>query len=152
MCSDIDITNQTRQGFEIEARTTPLFNFSLTGGYTYLYAKNSDTGERLQTNSGQTVPPHVVKLALNYDKADLGLRGTLTGNYVWWNMRRRLSRRRRRHDLGPAPELEDEAGFRPVAGAVLLGAQPVQRRCRQPTQRFYTNATRWFEGGVRVNF
>ena len=81
----VSITNQSRQGFEIEARTTPVFNFTLSSGYTYLYAKNSDTGERLQTNSDQTVPPHTIKLALNYDNSDYGLRGALTSNYVWWN-------------------------------------------------------------------
>ena len=79
------LTNQERQGFEVESRTSPLYGLFLTSGYTYLYARNSDTGERLQTNSDHSVPPHNVKLALNYDNILLGFRGALTGNYVWWN-------------------------------------------------------------------
>jgi len=78
----VTTSNQQRQGVELEARTTPLFGLSLAGGYTYLDAWDSDTGQRLHTNYGQTVPPHTVKLALNYNNRDLGLRGTLTGNYV----------------------------------------------------------------------
>lgn len=148
---DIAITNQSRQGFEIEARTTPFFNLSLTGGYTYLYAKNSDTGERLQTNSQQSVPPHVVKLALNYDKTDLGLRGTLTGNYAWWNMADGYPAANAgmvwdlhlNWKMKPDSELSPELFF---SGHNLFNAE------QTTDSTVYKNASRWFEGGVRVNF
>ena len=148
---DIAITNQDRQGFEIEARTTPFFNLSLTGGYTYLYAKNNDTGERLQTNTQQSVPPHTVKLALNYDKSDLGLRGTLTGNYVWWNAADDTTAANAgmiwnlhlNWKVKPKSELSPELFF---SGHNLFnGVQTTDTT-------LYKNAGRWFEGGVRVNF
>ncbi len=148
---DITITNEDRQGFEFEARTTPLFNLSLTSGYTYLYAKNSDTGERLQSNSGQSVPPHTVKLALNYDKADFGLRGTLTGNYVWWNAADdtpaanagMIWNLHLNWKMKPKSELSPELFF---SGHNLFnGVQTTDTT-------LYKNAGRWFEGGVRVNF
>ncbi|GAC1465264.1 MAG: TonB-dependent receptor [Desulfuromonadaceae bacterium] len=148
---EIMITNQNRQGFEIEARTTPFFDLSLASGYTYLYAKNSDTGERLQTNSEQTVPPHTVKLALNYNKSDLGLRGALTGNYVWWNSPDAYPSRsggmiwdlHLNWKLHPNSELSPELFF---SGHNLFnGVQTTDTT-------LYTNAPRWFEGGVRVSF
>jgi vitamin B12 transporter len=145
------ITNRKRQGFELEARTMPVFNFSLTGGYTYLYAKNSDTGERLQTNSNQTVPPHIVKLALNYNKAELGLRGTLTGNYVWWN--------------SPADGLAQSSGMiwdlhlnwklKPISGLspeLFFSGHNLFNGIQTTDTTLYTNPTRWFDGGLRVNF
>jgi len=148
---EMAITNQRRQGFEVEARTIPVFDVSLTGGYTYLYAKNTDTGERLQTDNNQTVPPHVVKLALNYDKSDLGLRGTLTGNYVIWNSADGYPSASTgmiwdlhlNWKLRPKSELSPELYF---SGHNLLnGAQTTD-------PMVYKNAGRWFDGGMRVSF
>ncbi len=147
----ITTTNQDRQGFEIEARTTPVYNFSLAAGYTYLYVNNSDTGERLQTNSDQSVPPHLVKLALNYDHADLGLHGVLTGNYVWWNSPADYPSRSSgmiwdlhlNWKLKPVYTLSPELFF---SGHNLFnGAQSVD-------EELYPNAKRWFDGGIRVRF
>lgn len=145
------ITNQDRQGFEIEARTTPILNFSLTGGYTYLYAKNSDTGEQLQTNSDQTVPPHVVKLSLNYDKPELGLSGALTGNYVWWN--------------SPADYQSQSSGMiwdlhlnwkvktdSELSPELFFSGHNLFNGVQTTDSVIYKNASRWFEGGVRVRF
>ena len=149
--SEIAITNQKRQGFEIEARTIPFFNISLASGYTYLYAKNTDTGERLQTNSQQTVPPHTIKLALNYDKSDMGLRGALTGNYVIWNSPADYPSKSAgmiwdlhlNWKLRPKSELSPELFF---SGHNLLnGVQTTDTT-------LYNNTPRWFEGGVRVSF
>lgn len=147
----VTITNQDRQGFEVEARTTPLYNLSLAAGYTYLYAKDSDTGERLQTDSQQTVPPHTVKLALNYDKTDLGLRGTLTGNYVWWNAGPTSMAANRgmvwdlhlNWKLSPKSELSPELFF---SGHNLFN------NLQTTDTELYSNPNRWFEGGMRVNF
>lgn len=146
----ITITNQVRQGFEIEARSAPLFGFSLSSAYTYLHADNSDTGEELKTNSEQTVPPHLVKLALKYDSLPLGVRGTLTGNYVFWNASGTPAA-----DHGmiwdlhldwkvkPASELSPELFF--SARNLFNGNQTVDTR-------LYSTYQRWFEGGVRLFF
>lgn len=144
-------TNQNRQGFEIEARTVPVHGFSLNSGYTYMHVKDVDTGKRLQTNSDQTVPPHLVKLAVNYDHADLGLRGTLTGNYVWWNSPDNYkSKSGMIWDLHlnwkvfPTRELYSPELF--FSGRNLFNSvQTVDKE-------IYKNAGRWFEGGMRVRF
>jgi len=145
------VTNQNRQGFEIEARTVPFFNFSLASGYTYLYAKNVDTGERLQTGGDQTVPPNLVKLALNYANSDLGLNGVLTGNYVWWHAAATYPSRSTgiiwdlhlNWKLLPKSELSPELFF--TGHNLFNGVQTTYTP-------LYTNAPRWFEGGVRVRF
>lgn len=145
------VTNQNRQGFEIEARTTPFLNLSLAGGYTYLYAKNSDTGERLQTNSDQTVPPHAVKLALNYNHADIGLRGALTGNYVWWNSPADYPSRSAGMiwDLHLNWKLKTDSRLSPE---LFFSGHNLFNGVQTTDKELYTNAKRWFDGGLRVSF
>jgi len=144
-------SNQSRQGIEVEARTTPVNNVSLVSSYTYLYAKNSDTGERLQTDRTQSVPSHLVKLGMNYNQSDLGLHGTLTGNYVVWNspVGYQSASNGMLWDLylnwkvRPKSELSPElffSGHNLFNGVQTTGTE------------LYTNPKRWFEGGVRVNF
>jgi vitamin B12 transporter len=148
---EVTITNQNRHGFEVEARTIPFFGASLASGYTYLYAKNSDTGERLQTNSEQTVPPHTVKLALNYDHTDLGLRGALTGNYVWWN--------------SPADTPSQSSGMiwdlhltwkvapkSELSPELFFSSHNLFNSVQTTYTPLFTNAPRWFDGGIRVKF
>ncbi len=147
----ISTTSQDRQGFEIEARTTPFYNLSLASGYTYLHVKSSDTGEQIQTNDSQAVPPHLVKLALNYDHADLGLRGALTGNYVWWNSPADFYSKSSgmiwdlhlTWKVKPKSELSPELFF---SGHNLFNGE------QSTDNQLSPNAQRWFEGGVRVNF
>jgi vitamin B12 transporter len=147
----VTITNQIRQGFELEAHTTPLYGFSIASGYTYLFAKNSDTGERLQTDSTQTVPPHLVKLALNYDNTDLGLRGTLTGNYVWWNAPAGSNAR----DGGMIWNLHLNWKLHPVYSVtpeLFFSGHNLFNGVQTTDTELFTNTSRWFEGGIRVNF
>ena len=144
-------TNQDRQGFEIEARTTPLFDFSLTGGYTYLHAKDSDTGAQLQTGIGQAIPPHLVKLALNYNKTDLGLRGALTGNYVWWNAVADSSAR----DCGMIWDLHLNWKLLPkseLSPELFFSGHNLFNGVQTTGTELYTNPSRWYDGGLRVRF
>jgi vitamin B12 transporter len=144
-------SDQNREGFEIEARTTPLYGVSLTSGYTYLYATNSDTGERLQTDSSQSVPPHTVKLALNYDNTDHGLRGALTGNYVWWNSPAGYPSQ----SSGMIWDLHLNWKLKPVSGLepeLFFSGHNLFNNIQTTDTTLYTNARRWFDGGLRVNF
>lgn len=147
----VTTTNQNRQGVEIEVRTTPFYNLSLTSGYTYLHAKNSDTGELLQTNSDQTVPPHLVKLALNYDHADLGLRGVLTGNYAWWNSPADYQSQSRGMiwDLHLTWKLKPKSERSPE---LFFSGRNLFNGIQTTDAELYRNATRWFDGGIRVKF
>jgi vitamin B12 transporter len=147
----ITTSNQQRQGVELEARTAPLFGVSLTGGYTYLDARDSDTGQRLHTNSSQSVPPHTVKVALNYDNRELGLRGTVTGNYVWWNRDESSAA----SDTGMIWDahlnwrIKSWYGLTPE---LFFSARNLFNGIQTTDTELYRNAGRWFEGGMRVKF
>lgn len=71
--------DQTNRGAEIEARTIPVLNTSLSAGIVYCDAKNDTTGDR-----AQYIPRTTAKFAAHYDSVRTGLKGTLTGAYVNW--------------------------------------------------------------------
>lgn len=145
------VTNQRRQGFELEARTTPLCGLSLVSGYTYLHADNSDSGVRLQTDSNQTVPPHLFKLAVNYDHSDLGLRGALTGNFVKWNAASDTPA----SSAGMIWDLHLNWKPSPLSALSpeLFGsAHNLFNGVQTTNTDLYSNARRWYEGGVRLKF
>lgn len=147
----VTTTNQDRQGVELEARTTSLFGFSLTSGYTYLDAWDSDTGQRLHTNSNQAIPPHTIKLGLNYDQRDLGLRGSLTGNYVWWNKDDTTTA----CDTGMIWDLHlnwQLKSFYKLTPELFFSAHNLFNGTQTTNNELYPNAKRWFEGGMRVSF
>ncbi|WP_160295190.1 TonB-dependent siderophore receptor [Geobacter sp. OR-1] len=147
---DIVLQNQNRQGIELEARTVPLYGFSLSTGYTFSSVKDVDTGERVKSSSQWAVPPHVLKLGLNYDNSDLGLRGSLTGNHVNWNATSgtmyaaaMIWDLHLNWKLCPAKELSPELFF--SARNLFDGVQTTDTE-------LYKNTPRWFEGGVRFKF
>jgi len=135
-----------RQGGELELRTTPLYGFSLGGGYTYTELTDRYTGEEMRN-----YPKNQAKIALNYSRPDLGLKGILTGNYVWWNgadgwyghytpVIWDISLTQK---LLPKSDLSPELFF---SGHNLFNG----------TQHYldtvYNNTRRWIEGGVRFRF
>jgi vitamin B12 transporter len=146
----VTITNQNRQGVEIEARTTPFYGFSLASGYTYLAVENSDTGEQLKSDGNQTVPPHLVKVALNYDHADLGLRAALTGNYVWWNSPADYpSKSGMIWDLHLNWTIKTDSMLTPE---LFFSGHNLFNSVQTTDTILGKNAPRWFEGGMRVRF
>jgi vitamin B12 transporter len=143
--------DQVKQGFEVEARSVPVYGFTLAGGYTYLDARDSETRERLQSGPAGGFPPHSGKISLTYDNARLGLSGILTGNYVWWHAAVDANARDKAiiWDLSltqkilPARELSPELFF--SAHNLFNGAQTLDNT-------LFRNAPRWLEGGVRFKF
>ncbi len=73
------VTRTLREGFEIEARTVPLYNSWLTAGYVFTDARNLETGEKLDGVARQTWD-----LGLHYDDRQR-FRGSLIGYYRDWN-------------------------------------------------------------------
>jgi len=155
--SDFDLNSpgvthreQIKQGFELEARTTAFHGFSLAGGYTYIDARDRESGDRLDG-----VPANLLKASLQYDEKSLGFKGILTANYVDWNaptdgnaprysatiMDLFLTQRLGSHNF-LAPEI-----FFSIHN-LLDGSQ------YQTDKAFsvYKNTPRWLEGGVRFSF
>ncbi len=74
------LKKQLKQGVEVEGKTVPLFNASLSAGYTFIDAKDRDSGATLKN-----VPSQIVKLGLHYDDPQHSFRGALLGRYFWMN-------------------------------------------------------------------
>lgn len=70
--------NLTREGFEIEAKTAPLFNVTFGLGYTYTHIFNSDSDAELRG-----MPRHHLLLSGNYRVNGTDL--MMVGHYVNWN-------------------------------------------------------------------
>jgi len=70
---------QLKQGYELETRTLPVLNTSLSVGYTFINARDGDSGAILTG-----VPRHTVDVGLKYQDHD-NLRALLTGRYIDWN-------------------------------------------------------------------
>ncbi len=147
----VTTTSQNRHGFELETRSTPAYGLWLSSGYTFLYAKDTDTGARLQTGSQYNVPPHTVKLALNYDLPGQGVRATLAGNYIWWNAAPGTLAR----DTGMIWDLHLNWKLRDAFGVtpeLFFTGHNLFNGVQTTDTELYSNASRWFEGGVRFAF
>jgi len=140
------IAKGKRQGFELEARTAPLYGFFLSGGYTHTDDRDRDTNERYNN-----YPANLAKLALHYSDKGLGFKGILTSNYAWM----RLGEGWDGHSsaiitdisltqkLLPSHELSPEIFF---SGHNLFNGSQYQLKT------FDENTRRWIEGGMRFRF
>ncbi len=137
---------QIRQGVEIEARTIPLYDFSISAGYTLTDLRDKKTRIR-----AEGIPGDLLKLAITYQNSSWGLQSILSGNYVWWNAadpaypakdRNFLWNFRITQKLLPADELSPELFL--TVNNLFNNAQYAMYQ--------YPNAGRWLEGGMRFSF
>lgn len=70
---------QRRQGIEVEAKTAPVYNVSLSAGAEYIDAKDLDTGLR-----AQNIPTNIYDVGLRYDDEHT-FKALLHGRYINWN-------------------------------------------------------------------
>ena len=138
------LVNELKQGVEVEGKTVPLFNTSLSAGYTFIDVTDSDTGEVIKD-----FPRQIVKLGIHYDD-NSSFRGTLLGRYVWFNA---------------------TAGNHAKSSAIIWDlnlAKKVFKRHDTAIELFFDahnlfngaqyswdafkNPRRWVEGGIRFNF
>ena len=146
---DGSLFGATKQGVEVEAKSSPFFGFSVSGGYTYTIARNKATGEELKSDGANNCPPHAFKAALDYSNNKLGLHGKLFGNYVMWDSGQQVSKDRTiiwdlhlNQQLFPGKEFSPELFF--SVHNLFNGSQYLSET--KP------NAPRWIEGGVRFKF
>lgn len=135
---------QTKQGFEVEARTVPWHGLSFGGGYTL---NDSRDAERTRHESK---PAHIGKLNLFYDNDSVGLTGTLTGSYVWWNASAwKLGKYDTvLWDLHLAKKIHVSETLTPE---IFFSVRNLFNGS-QYEHILYKNASRWVEGGVRFSF
>jgi vitamin B12 transporter len=76
----VNTGKQQRQGFEAEMKTMTLYNIFLSGGTTFIFAKDRSTGETMLG-----VPKYTYDAAITYDDKR-SFKAVLKGRYIWWNM------------------------------------------------------------------
>lgn len=134
-----------KQGAEVEARTSPLFNSSLSVGYTFVDATNRDTGE-----VARDIPRQVAKVGLHYD--DRGsFRGALLGRYVWYNASAG-GLTKDKAVIWDLNLLKKVVEFHGTALELFFNAHNLFNGAQYNDPNGFENARRWLEGGIRFKF
>lgn len=134
---------QLKQGCELELRTLPFFDTSLSAGYTFIDARDGDTDQVLPL-----VPRHTLVVAVKYQDQH-NFRALLTGRYIDWNGHRRNGK------------YDDVIWDLHLAKKFSLGSYPSVELFLSVRNLFngdsyvsdlFKNAGTWGEAGVRCNF
>jgi vitamin B12 transporter len=139
------LKKQLKQGVEVEGKTVPVFNTSLSAGYTFIDTKDRESGATLRN-----VPRQLVKLGLHYDDDRHSLRGSLLGRYGWLNSSAKLNGKYSAFiwDLN----LEKTVFTGHDTAVQLFFNTHNLFNGAQYNYEFMQNARRWFEGGIRFEF
>ena len=135
---------QLKQGFELEARTLPVFDTSLSAGYTFINARDGDSGAILQG-----VPRHTVDVGIKYQDRH-NFRALLTGRYIDWQ-----SSPDQNGKYGAVIwdlHLGKKFSYSEHGSLELFLSVRNLFNGHQYLSEFYKNAGRWGEAGVRCNF
>ncbi len=134
---------EVREGVEVEAKTVPIFNTWVTGGYVFTDAKSRATDSEIDG-----VARHTWDLGVHYD--DKTIRGSLIGHKIWWNTPRDWGGKYTNFiwDLNLGwrffrnNNTDAEIFF---TGHNLLDG-------KQYPDGDFANPDRWFEGGLRIKW
>ncbi|MGC2061504.1 MAG: TonB-dependent receptor [Thermodesulfovibrionales bacterium] len=140
----VNLGRARRYGIEVEIKTIPIYNFTLSAGGSAIRAKDLDTGEMIIG-----APKATVNVSLAYDDKR-SLRALLTASHIMYNQDSSLGGKYnstvfdlniikklyRKGDLG----LESFATGHNLFNASQYWANP------------FFNARRWFEAGMRLRF
>ena len=140
------LKKQLKQGVEVEGKTLPVFNTSLSAGYTFIDAKDRDTGAILKN-----VPSQIVKLGLHYDDVPHSFRGALLGRYVWMNADSFFNAKDKTFiwDLNLSKkvrQLSRHGRWSCSSTSITFSTAP------QYSWDAFKNTRRWVEGGIKFNF
>jgi vitamin B12 transporter len=141
---EILLKKQLKQGVEVEGKTVPIFNTSLSAGYTFIDTKDRETGETLRG-----VPRQLVKLGLHYND-NSSFRGTLLGRYGWLNSPDFLKGKYNAiiWDLNLAKKVFK---WHDTAIELFFNAHNLFNGAQYNREEL-KNARRWVDGGIRLNF
>jgi vitamin B12 transporter len=133
-----------KQGVEMEAKTIPLYNMSLIGGFLFQDTKNLTTDE-----TEKNIPEYAIDIALEYDDKK-SLRCSLSGHYIWWNAESSLDAEYSSMiwDFNISRHLKKSAGLEAEA---FLTAHNLFNGS-QYLDNSFKNPRRWVEAGVSITF
>ena len=133
---------ELKRGFEVEARTLPFFNTSLSTGYTFI---RGTRGEHGRTLSG--IPKHTLQIGVRYqDPSDL--LAMLTGHYVNWSDEQQARSGAVIWDL----HVRKKVPYGDEGSLELFFSIRNLFNDDQYLNPFFENPGRWGEAGVRCNF
>jgi vitamin B12 transporter len=137
---------QRRQGVEVEVKTMPVFNTSLTLGYAFVDAKDRKTNETIPL-----VARNIYDVGLQYDDRK-SFRAALKGHYIQWHGEPADNGRYTAMiwDLYLTKKVFTFADERRTVEA-FFSAHNLFNGAQYPAYPF-RNPRRWFEGGVRFYF
>lgn len=137
---------QRRQGVEVEVKTMPVFNISLTLGYAFVDAEDRETDETIPL-----VARHTYDVGLQYDDRK-SFRATLKGHYTQWHGEPsdNGSYTAMIWDLYLSKKIFTFADELRTIEA-FFSAHNLFNGAQYPAYPF-RNPHRWFEGGVRFYF
>ncbi|HEX8960772.1 MAG TPA: TonB-dependent receptor, partial [Geobacteraceae bacterium] len=143
---NIILIREKKQGVEVEARTVPVLNTSLSAGYTFIDARNRDTRD-----VRQNIPRQIVKLGVHYEDRDHAFRGSLLGRYVWWQASSDSNATYKPviWDLNLSKKV---LTVRDAAFELFFSAHNLFNGAQYDDGSIDVNARRWVEGGIRCNF
>lgn len=133
---------QLKQGVEVEAKTVPVWDTSLSAGYTFVRATDKGSDHVLHG-----VPVHTLKIGVRYDLAEQ-LHAEMVGSFVDWNAPEQADARQMIWDLHLTKRLVSRDAF---DIEVFLSLRNLFDG-RQYLDSKYRNAGRWGEAGVRCKF
>jgi len=139
------LDKQRIQGVEVEGKTVPIYNTSLSAGYTFIEGKNRETGEELSP-----FPRQLVKVGIHYDD-QRSLRGALFGRYVCGNSPFSTNAKSSAIllDLNLAKKVFT---IHDTSMELFFNAHNLFNGAQDTLDDGFKNARRWVEGGIRFNF
>jgi vitamin B12 transporter len=139
------LKKQLKQGFEVEGKSVPVFNTSLSAGYTFIDAKDRDTGETIQN-----IPTQILKLGLHYNDVRHSFRGALLGRYVLSNASsdRNAKDKTIIWDLNLSKRV---LNYHDTTLELFFNTHNLFNGAQYSFDAF-KNAPRWFEGGIKFEF
>jgi vitamin B12 transporter len=135
---------QRRQGVEAEIKTMPIYNTALLAGYSYVDAKDRDTGEEIIGT-----PSYTIDVGIQYDNKK-SFQSTLKGHYIRWNIPPDAAGKfdAMTWDLNLAKKVFTSEN---TTIGLFFTAHNIFNSAQYPI-KYTRNPGRWFEGGIRFDF
>ena len=144
--TNINAGKQRREGVEVEIKTTPVYNLSFTGGFTFINAKDKTTGEVIKD-----IPRYSYDLGVQYDNSRI-IKALLKGRYVDWNAFPDPDFKGKYDALIWDLNLSKAINLTEAVTAEIFFTAHNLFNGAQYSFSLYKNPRRWFEGGIRFAF